>query len=357
MFHKTIKVIGTVVAATYICYGNKNIANYSDPSSHVPPRTSRSLKDRAKNLDDFKEQSSIYISGCNLELNIKRGLEKLLMKQGEPGVAVLLAPKGSGKSVCTDYVVKNMISEKFMSKGALRFTCTTDMLKEPSLYKIMMRHFEEQIVEGYPRLSNSLSESRTKKDCRPVLLIIDQVENIKDHKEFKNFFEDLAKESVNNQEFNVLALCNDSDAATQILTVNGGSKVWAVTSGDNEFFGPRYYLKWSQEHCEKLVKEIEKQLSISLPDLVRERIVLMSCTAGTASICKNLTQDIIKDIENNLEIFKSKNIEEIFKRYESKVEYFEKEWKYFAGFEDRADKIRYRELNFLISRNNNLKKT
>jgi hypothetical protein len=205
-----------------------------------------------------------------------------------PGVIVLAAPKGAGKTSRVRQVCHDLVDEK-----AIRGAVLLDFSKGEDLdardqfwatFGIGKNPFMLDIYDVIPRPTDDASSNAR------VIIILDNVDSA-DSKSMLALCHELMMASARggHTPFFVVATCSDPVIATKVLNLNGGEKTralgygWELVDGDPTAPSNSWAhrgLKWKKDDCERLVSQFEER-EHRLPDNVRNKLLDLATVAGT----------------------------------------------------------------------------
>jgi hypothetical protein len=213
----------------------------------------------------------------------------LTSKYCRPGVIVVAAPKGAGKTsrvrqVCHDLVDENAIRGAVLldfSKGVdvnarIHFWTKFGLGDNPLML---------DIYDVIPRPTNAASSNAG------VIIILDNIDSA-DSPSMLDLCQELMMASARggHTPFYVVATCRDPVTASRVLNLNGGEKTRALwygltlVNGDPNAPSNSWAhrgLKWKKDDCERLVSAFEEREYHRLPDLVRDKLLDLAALAGT----------------------------------------------------------------------------
>lgn len=158
---------------------------------------------------------------------------------------MLWAPKGFGKTVAVRIAVgrllkSNQISGRILiAASELNLTCGTPLLRQLS---------GKWGAEWGRQLSELFGKA-----TKPVLLLIDQIDNFmmspEGVKRTQNLIKTLAEDSDLNRNYVVLAVCSCPELATALLDANGRQKITSVSSSISQY-------KWGAKQIGDLLRKV-----------------------------------------------------------------------------------------------------
>jgi hypothetical protein len=283
---------------------------------------SLALERRVKNLEDLEYEYKPFVWNTGLQGALEDAVKRLL---GSPGIAVCLAPAGAGKSTRAKLAAKLALDMHISGVLYMKFNGKVD--PAVSLHDDFMRKLG---VSVFDKLKEALGFVKIGK---PILIILDDVENIHQHPEFERFMYTLAKDSVDYQKFVVIALCTKLPVAVDLLCLNGVSKSWAVAD-DDQYQGlasplvtwSSKGLKLNKEECAFLVKQkVAMQVAgKKINHAVVEEILEVCIPAGDIEFCISVTSGVLTRIDRN------ESYTEFLKSCKDKANSLELHWKHMS---------------------------
>jgi hypothetical protein len=304
--------------------------------------------------DDYKDP---WIPDTCLENMIMDVI--LAAANNTPGVAVILAPEGSGKSTRVRERAKFCVQHNIL-RGATYFPMD-GISKSQSIFKAYTKYLSLKAHEHHtwkqliPKRKN-VNESTTSK----VLLIFDQVERAKEHPDFDDCFTDLAIASHNNNpevSFVVIALCCESNTAERLLLMNGNSKFYAPIEGDCLLNMVKFDVtvqdarlrpnQGNYAFCGRFTIEAKKSgICTNAYEALGEnllRILNLVRIAGTVGFCRNAAKKVVECIVSK------NNLENVIKTLTDNAQSTYDKWIDHRDFATRAASIRKKRNRELIS--------
>lgn len=334
--------------------GGMMIDGYQDPQS-VLSRAQEEFREvmvdtaRLENATDYR----MPCAQTRLEYAIEDIV--LLASSGrKPGVAVILAPSGTGKSIAAKHVAQNCMRRRIL-RGVVYFKVVDT---EHALEVPLSVYFANLINITLPKYRSLLDLIPKRKEdeesqSTEILLIFDQVDRIYDHPDFDHFFSAMGTASHNaeiSKRFHCLALCNTSQTAERLLLLNGGQKLYAPIHGRGLIGGSTHTDSWrslgvklSRDEATEIVRDRLRVLmgrdEIEIDELMRIHETLVNCAriAGTIQFCMSVAEELHRVI--------SLEVPSTLENIESEAYRVHRQWAFFSEFvirsEQRAtDKLR-----------------
>lgn len=282
------------------------------------------------------------------ESNLETAIEDVIITPAagrKSGVAVVLAPRGCGKSTRVKQVAKHFVKQRIL-RGAV-YMRASDVCDSVPLGPYFANMIGIQLPETrtfsdlIPERDSNESSSSTR-----VLLIFDQVEKIASHPGFARFFSSIACDSSLAQEersFFCITLCSHTSAAETLLLLNGGSKLYApirdtglVGGGSETETWRSMGVKLRKNQTDAFVKKRLKYLLNTTQDLdefltKQKRYTDCAEIAGTIQFCRDVAEVLSRVFHGET----SKNIDSL----EAEAYRINGEWQHFSGFEVRASAL------------------
>jgi len=154
-----------------------------------------------------------------LETRIRAAIEQVC-SGSRPGIALVLAHKDSGKSSIVRKLTKEISNDSYI----LEFNNinNSNYLNDIIIQEISMNCCKQRaiaVTDCFPKVSPK----------ERVLLVLDNVEKLKDVKDFDTAFGNLAISCVNDpRNLGIIVLCYDTLIAERILCQNSGSKIYSI---------------------------------------------------------------------------------------------------------------------------------
>ena len=268
---------------------------HQDICKHAQDHFARELEEQNKNpISDYYKP---FITNDALTDALRSTLSNEVFK---PGVIVVAAPKGAGKTtrirqVCYDLAkagkVRGAVYVNFATKANVfaHFWHSVAGISDP-------KHTVNSIFAVIPPHKGSSSKM--------VVLILDNVDDV-NQEDLRGLCNELMIASASMPDvakFLVVVTCSMPDVAAGLLQLNGGEKVRALGFGATLVYGDKNApvgswvhrgLKWSGVDCEALVSEFEKDRfkGKKLADDVRKKLLELAVEAGTPSLIRDFFED------------------------------------------------------------------
>ena len=219
------------------------------------------------------------------------------------GAIIVCAPKGAGKTTGTVSACHDL-KETAEISGFLKFSLCprTDDADPPGPWHMFRSKFGASHTDD---LFDMMPIQRTDK---PIVIILDNVDDHPNKEGVKAFVKSLAKPSVvapTGQHYLVVVLCQDVAVAKSLLTINSRRKIrmleyGAVLVDGTDTVGPSSWkakgFKWKKDDCDKLITKFEENLGRHLARGQRDRLLELAEAAGTPGFIR----DFFQNIRNNI---------------------------------------------------------
>jgi len=208
------------------------------------------------------------------------------------GVKVIWTPSGYGKSTYIREVCKKMQEDGDKISGAIITNATHTLRSHPSLTGWLSDRMGAPGVLNAPWFNSISDLLPVETSHKPVALVIDQFDHLKDIKDAQSFVISLAEDSLRTKKFVTLLALTDASYASQILRWNGGQKISLLGPDPTSY-------KWNERHFSAFWKVLEeeerKRIEISsdqkvlsiVPEQTRKQFIDICALAGTPGFFLN----------------------------------------------------------------------
>ncbi len=228
-------------------------------------------------------------------------------KDFQPGVIVIAAPLGAGKTGRVRQVCHDLVEEK-----AIRGAVLVDFAKTQPLVNANHHFWSKFGLTSNPHnlhIYDVMPPPAVAGSSARVVIILDNVD-FADPDSMLTLCKELmmASAASGHTQFLVVATCKDPVRAQMILNLNGGEKTRALGYGETLVNGnpntpadswAHSGLKWKKADCERLVSAFESREKHRLPEAVREKLLDLAAKASTPRFIRDffvkaLTEKLLK---------------------------------------------------------------
>lgn len=203
----------------------------------------------------------------HLRLNTKLVLNELLeedlrkaLTAKECGARVLWAPEGAGKTTYIRHVLRSLQKEGKIQGSIIITASQTDMSPSAWLQSMISDNLPGNLLRDGSTFSTLLNENPVYSyespysTITPVVIVIDQIENIRRTDEMNKLIKSLAEDASLRKTHNILIKTNNAAYARGLIEVNGRTKIRSI--GDVG----RY--KWNETHISTWLNNNKEGISI-----------------------------------------------------------------------------------------------
>ena len=286
-------VLGYVLATSFSNESSSQVFSYYDmnkykASSQVAAHFKDDLLVKLIRRDlEFKP----WVHDLALDDLFNATLDNLGFGGKNAGVALVLAPKGSGKSSHAMKVV-DKVQDRY--GGVLVWEIF-------NMEEANKAGFFKYITAGVQDAADQWSlQELLPTNEKPLLIVVDQIDVYQE--ELGDFMLTLAKMSHNDKQILVLAICSNKEAAADLLRQNGGTKIWTLQDDDGNIEGnalateewSKRGLKLSEAQVEYLLSWYETENDSVLDPVTKRRFIEAAVRAGKLSYIRDNVHKLFK---------------------------------------------------------------